>query len=127
MITINEYVTLALQNCMDTMIDCLYYYHMTNGKPELTDFIKENDRQSIKDYYFDCLQELQAKYELLYLIFPNKKISDIMKEVYGGDSDNFYLMEEFYRIFENEFWLPMWTDCDGNPRLQNILSKYKTL
>lgn len=33
-----EYVTLALQNCMNTMIDCLYYYHMTEGRPELADF-----------------------------------------------------------------------------------------
>lgn len=44
--SMEEYVTLALQNCIDTMIDCLYYYHMTEGRPELADFVKRNDKKA---------------------------------------------------------------------------------
>lgn len=51
-----EYATLALQNCMNTMIDCLYYYHMTDGKPELADFVKKNDKKSILEYCISCEQ-----------------------------------------------------------------------
>ena len=64
-----EYVTLALQNCMNTMIDCLYYYHMTEGKPELADFVNRNDKKSIFEYCISCEHELLAKYELLYILF----------------------------------------------------------
>ena len=75
-----EYVTLALQNCMNTMIDCLYYYHMTDGKPELADFVKKNDKKSILEYCISCEQELLAKYELLYILFPKQTIRDIIKD-----------------------------------------------
>lgn len=85
-----EYATLALQNCMNTMIDCLYYYHMTDGKPELADFVKKNDKKSILEYCISCEQELLAKYELLYILFPKQTIRDIIKTVYGKESDAFF-------------------------------------
>jgi len=73
--SMEEYVTLALQNCMNTMIDCLYYYHMTDGKPELADFVKKNDKKSILEYCISCEQELLAKYELLYILFTKQTVN----------------------------------------------------
>lgn len=122
-----EYVTLALQNCIDTMIDCLYYYHMTEGRPELADFVKRNDKKNIFEYCISCEQELLAKYELLYIIFPKQTIRDIIKTVYGEESDAFFLLGEFSKITNSDIPVPIWTNCEENPRLRKILSKYKTL
>lgn len=95
--SMEEYVTLALQNCIDTMIDCLYYYHMTEGRPELADFVKRNDKKSIFEYCISCEQELLAKYELLYIIFPKQTIRDIIKTVYGEESDAFFCQGNFLK------------------------------
>ena len=119
--SMEEYVTLALQNCMNTMIDCLYYYHMTDGKPELADFVKKNDKKSILEYCISCEQELLAKYELLYILFTKQTIRDIIKTVYGEENDAFFLLGEFSKIVNSDIPVPMWTNCEGNPRLQNIL------
>lgn len=107
---------------MNTMIDCLYYYHMTDGKPELADFVKKNDKKSILEYCISCEQELLAKYELLYILFPKQTIRDIIKTVYGEESDAFFLLGEFSKIVNSDIPVPMWTNCEGNPRLQNILN-----
>lgn len=80
-----------------------------------------------------CISVLQTNHKYPYAIdfkmaclivrkyFPKQTIRDIIKTVYGEESDAFFLLREFSKIVNSDIPVPMWTNCEGNPRLQNIL------
>lgn len=61
------------------------------------------------------------------LDLTKQTIRDIIKTVYGEESDAFFLLGEFSKITNSDIPVPIWTNCEENPRLRKILSKYKTL
>ena len=61
------------------------------------------------------------------LDLTKQTIRDIIKTVYGEESDAFFLLGEFSKITNSDIPVPIWTNCEESPRLRKILSKYKTL
>lgn len=113
------------------MADCLWYYHMTDGRPELQDMIRKQDATDIKDLFTSTAYDIYAQNLVLQEIYPNgmKKLPDVIAYVYGKDSDEMVIVKDFFQIHEKDTWYlqDLWTDAVEDRRLQQILCNFQQM
>lgn len=128
-ITATDLVKEFFPQFISEMADCLWYYHMTDGRPELQDMIRKQDYSDIKDLFTSTAYDIYAQNLVLQKTYPEHihQIQDIMILCYGAESDAICIMKEFYRIHDQDIWdiKHLWTDAKEDRRLQRILYDFQ--
>ena len=130
-ITATDLIKEFFPQFISEMANCLWYYHMTDGRPELQDMIRKQDYSDIKDLFTSTAYDIYAQNLVLQKTYPEHihQMQNMMIFVFGAESDAIYIMKEFYRIHHQEVWdiNDLWTNAKEDRRLQQILCDFQQM